>query len=256
MQRIIEAVPSAVLAKDNEGYTPLHLAAIHHQTTMMDILRSNGADLYELDPKQNSALHWLAPHFVLVCYDDDDSMTSSVSEDTVTYFQSLVVSGLDINQANSDGQTAIFCFMNSDLKGGLQKRRKYTQLLQVFVDSEANLSHADANGENVLHLLAKQDWWYSGKKQVLFERLMELGVNPRQENKKLQTAIDIASATNNYRVLRLFSPEHEKAEDTASEDGSCDSKRGGCNEEEEEDFADEDSEPGYEVIATSEVGGL
>lgn len=264
--RLIQSNPAAVLAKDKEGYTPLHLASKHQQPDIMDILIDNGGDVFELDPRQNSALHWLAPRLVKppvyarYTYECTDKSTDATK--MIEYFKGLVAKGLDINQVNSEGRTPLFGFVSADPDGALPKRRLYAEPFKIFRKHAANLSHQDAEGQNVLHILAGQRLRSSKKKVWLFKELLRLGANPRQENNKLQTAIDIASTTSNYGVLDLFRPElvgnataTDDSDIACSEDESYSNTvpKKGDESSKVEEASDNESEPGYEVVDMDEV---
>ncbi|CEJ94640.1 hypothetical protein VHEMI10159 [[Torrubiella] hemipterigena] len=263
--RLIQSNPAAVLVKDKEGYTPLHLASKHQQPDIMDILMANGGDVFELDPGRNSALHWLAPRlvkpqvYVRYTYECIDESTDATK--MIEYFKGLVAKGLDINQVNSEGRTPLFGFISADPEGELPKRRLYAEPFKIFRKQAANMSQQDTDGQNVLHILAGQRLRPYSKKVWLFKKLLMLGANPRQENNKLQTAIDIASTTSNYRVLELFRPElANSATVTDDSDISCsddESSNAVPKKDDEsskvEEASDNESEPGYEVIDTEEV---
>jgi ankyrin repeat protein len=54
----LKAEPSLLNEKDEEGYTPLHLAVIAGNTSIVKFLISQGADYDAVDTEMHSAIHW------------------------------------------------------------------------------------------------------------------------------------------------------------------------------------------------------
>lgn len=77
------AAPDLVDRRDDDGLTPLHLAAIAGDTRMVGFLLANGADVRAVDNEGHTVVHWAtgrwrrlrrAPgyesRFVVVCAED------------------------------------------------------------------------------------------------------------------------------------------------------------------------------------------
>ncbi len=58
IEQILKAEPSLLNEKDEEGYTPLHLAVIAGNTAIVKYLISQGADFNAVDNEMHSAVHW------------------------------------------------------------------------------------------------------------------------------------------------------------------------------------------------------
>lgn len=95
--------------------------------------------------------------------------------------------------------------------------------LQIFLKAGANLQMRSNHGETLLHLVAAQRWpqkragrWTLGESQQAdmlqtFKALMERGLDPRAEDAKGRSSIDIAVACGNTFLLKLFGPEDREA---------------------------------------------
>ena len=54
----MKAEPSLLNEKDEEGYTPLHLAVIAGNGDIVKFLIQQGADINAVDNEMHSAIHW------------------------------------------------------------------------------------------------------------------------------------------------------------------------------------------------------
>lgn len=224
---LVEHGPAAVNMADNQGRKPLHLAlavyADRRQESLFAIkhLISAGADVSEPDPvTSNSTLHQLAPRLV---------GHAERAAETTKLFRELSASG-DINIRNASGETPVMSFTAAGWKGtddptGKILRPKYAiandvnhaTALSVFVDLGADLMAVDARGRTLLHITASReipadssDWDQKEDVKTAFQKLMELGLDPRREDAELRTAIDIAVARNVREIMQLFREKVEK----------------------------------------------
>ena len=58
ISQIISSDPSLINEKDDEGYTPLHLAVISGNKEIVKYLISKGADFNAVDNENHSSVHW------------------------------------------------------------------------------------------------------------------------------------------------------------------------------------------------------
>ncbi|CAB4065734.1 unnamed protein product [Lepeophtheirus salmonis] len=58
IDQILSADPSLISQKDDEGYTPLHLAVISGNKAIVKYLLSKGADVDAVDDELHSSVHW------------------------------------------------------------------------------------------------------------------------------------------------------------------------------------------------------
>ena len=58
IEQILTAEPALLNDKDEEGYTPLHLAVIAGNKAVIKFLVSKGADVNAVDNEQHSVIHW------------------------------------------------------------------------------------------------------------------------------------------------------------------------------------------------------
>lgn len=52
------AAPGLVETRDEDGFTPLHLAVISGNMQLVTFLLANGADVNSLDSEKHSVVHW------------------------------------------------------------------------------------------------------------------------------------------------------------------------------------------------------
>ncbi len=58
IEQIIAADPALLNQTDEEGYTPLHLAVISGNSSIVKFLIGKGADVNAVDNEKHSAVHW------------------------------------------------------------------------------------------------------------------------------------------------------------------------------------------------------
>ncbi|KAM0447831.1 hypothetical protein ACHAO4_008575 [Trichoderma viride] len=224
---LVEQGPAAVNMVDKQGRKPLHLAlAVYsdrRQESLFAIkhLISAGANVGEPDPVTgNSTLHQLAPRLV--------GHAERAAEAT-KLFRELSTSD-DINTRNKNSETPVMAFAAAGWEGTRDPTRKvshpkyaiandvnHAMALSIFVDLGADLMAVDARGQTLLHITASReiptdgsDWDQRDDVTSAFEKLMELGIDPRREDAELRTAIDVAVARNVRDVMKLFREKVEK----------------------------------------------
>ncbi|KAL7920278.1 putative ankyrin repeat protein [Trichoderma austrokoningii] len=217
---LVKHGPAAISMIDKQGRKPLHLAlpvySDSRQESLFAIkhLISAGANVSEPDPMTgNSTLHQLAPRLV--------GHAERAAEAT-SLFRELSTS-VDINARNFQEETPVMAFAAAGWEGTLDPAGKvshpkyaiaddvnHATALSVFVDLGADLMAVDAKGQTLLHITASREfrndgsnWDQRDEVKGAFEKLMELGLDPRREDGELRTAIDVAVARNG-RIMRLF----------------------------------------------------
>ncbi|KAM0513647.1 hypothetical protein ACHAPE_007697 [Trichoderma viride] len=233
---LIEHGPAAVHMADKQGRKPFHLAlavyADRRQESLSTInhLIFAGADVSEIDPVTgNSTLHQLAPRLV--------GHAERAAEATKLFRE--LCSTIDINSLNAMGETPVMAFAAAGWKGTRDPTRKvshpkyaiandvnHAMALNIFVSLGADLMAVDARGQTLLHVTASRelptdssDWDQRDDVISAFEKLMELGVDPRREDDELRTAIDVAVARNIRGIVQLFREKVEKRVEESDSEG-------------------------------------
>jgi len=57
-QAVVVAAPESINARDEDGYTALHLAVIAGNKPLIQLLLTNGAQVHALDEEEHSVVHW------------------------------------------------------------------------------------------------------------------------------------------------------------------------------------------------------
>lgn len=52
------AAPELIETRDEDGFTPLHLAVIAGNTQLVTFLLANGADVFSVDNEKHTVVHW------------------------------------------------------------------------------------------------------------------------------------------------------------------------------------------------------
>ena len=104
-------------ARDSDGWTPLHIAAVNLSYTKMNFLLQNGADLEAKTVYGSNALHLVADH-----------------QDSARFIHLLIQKGLDPTDRNKAGQTALeIAYRRNHLKSAKQIEGLYENVYRVFL---------------------------------------------------------------------------------------------------------------------------
>ena len=143
-------------AKDIEGYTPLHAAALVGQTEMMQLLLLRGADKDALDNKAKTPLFWAV-------YNRHPSSALA-----------LLAAGADVNLENGEFKIPVI---------QLAAQYGHVEILRAVIEHRADVDAANKHGDTALHIAA----WY--KKTEAVDVLVEAGANIEARNRTGRTPL-------------------------------------------------------------------
>lgn len=63
---MVMAAPDLVDSRDDDGFTPLHLAVISGNMQLVTFLLANNADVNAMDNEKHTVVHWATGEFKLV----------------------------------------------------------------------------------------------------------------------------------------------------------------------------------------------
>ncbi|KAI1847609.1 hypothetical protein JX266_006461 [Neoarthrinium moseri] len=185
--------PELVDQTDSLGNSPLLIAlhAAESNVTAAEALINAGADVLAVDNDGNTALH-------ILCRKCPRDMRRDL-------LQTLLARGLDVNTRNKKGQTPLFEFYGSPVGDPDHLMQYYRidcikaekEVLEIFDTAGADFAMVDEEGRGLLHVAAKADAWR-------FKILLDRGLDVKVEDAQRQTALDIAAASGNRNVLKLF----------------------------------------------------
>ncbi|KAH6687893.1 ankyrin repeat-containing domain protein [Plectosphaerella plurivora] len=259
---LAERSTAALKMADRMGRKPLHLALAaftncsQKSSFAVRHLLSLGADVSESDPVGgDSTLHMLARRMI---------GEKTVAAEAASMFRAVAATQ-DINARNSAGETPVFSFAAAGWDATWDPEMKtrhpayairndvmHAAALEVFIELGADLMVVDARGRTLLHATAAREvrgsWSQREDIQDMFERLMELGLDPRAEDEALRTPIDEAVARERNEVLALFTEEgRRKAEEERARRGEPEVEvvaKAACNEDSDSDDSGWDSDWG------------
>ncbi|EDO02691.1 hypothetical protein SS1G_05168 [Sclerotinia sclerotiorum 1980 UF-70] len=197
----IPGVRSLITQKDNAGYSPLHHAFAAPRftphfpiTKIVDtFLNEGGTDLLEPDPQSDTALHYISRKL------------PSEPPGLLPFMDRFIALGCDMNARNDMGMTPLLEYLQCS---------RYQSNLPWFKEHGADFKVKNNEGEGALHIVAKKKAYISAWRKVneernpvaqLFEVLVkEYGCEVLDEDEKGRTALDIAAAVGNQKILELF----------------------------------------------------
>ncbi|CAH0055072.1 unnamed protein product [Clonostachys solani] len=210
---LVSSDPSTIHVADNAGFKPLHRASQFGQSWAIWRLVDLGADLLEPDPDGNTALHFIAPEMV----GEKSSAAAAQAE-----FEHLLAGGLNINARNKKGETPLFLCISAEWSGTREPGTRHptyalendvspSDVLDLYIGRGADIFTADGEGKTLLHAAAGRriedlDWNEDQIKHMenVFKKLMDLGLDPRQEDIQMRTAIDMAVARGRKGIVDFF----------------------------------------------------
>ncbi|KAJ4294202.1 hypothetical protein N0V90_007892 [Kalmusia sp. IMI 367209] len=210
LPRLTDTKEYLVNQADVYGITPLHLALRYAVSrsdgSAAEALLEAGADPFVTDKNKNTALHILA---YLV---DKSAAVRSL-------FSTLLDRGLDINARNVCGETPLFNVNKSLPKSYLPPTStkefiSSAEALALFEDAGADLFAKDKQGRGLLHIAARS---VEKNAATRFELLTRKGLDAVMEDEQKRTALDVAAACDNQKVLRLFDKDNVRNHVTAEE---------------------------------------
>ncbi|QKX59621.1 uncharacterized protein TRUGW13939_06758 [Talaromyces rugulosus] len=140
-------------------------------------------------------------------------------------FERFLDAGVDINAKNKKGNSPLFIYV----KKGMDISDWYTlhygelshndengfkdSVLKMFQEKNADFLICNEEGTSLLHLLAAKTldkFTLDGSDYAcyrvvqLYKFFMELGLDPMAEDKRQRTSLDVAAASGNEHILKLF----------------------------------------------------
>ncbi|KAK3526640.1 hypothetical protein QTP70_030848 [Hemibagrus guttatus] len=152
-----------------DGFTPLHVAALHGHTVLVSLLIRRGAGINACNSQNATPLH-------LACQNSHTQVVSS-----------LVECNAKLNKKDHFGNTPL---IQACLKG-------HEETVSVLIQSGASLNLANNQGNTALHEAVR------GGHQTLVELLLQAGALTHLRNKRQRTALDCAQESNTA-VLRIL----------------------------------------------------
>lgn len=207
---ICSKYPELVQVRDKEGYKPLHTALKLSMWASTQVLVDAGADLRDVDPQGNTALHHLS------------CARSGVIH---ALFKKALELKVEINTRNDLGQTPLTKFLGygSYTPGNFpydeeQAIQESLEILQnIFIANGADIFTTDNEGKGLLHVIAKKK--SSGRfdfntavegsesLKTLFKTLVDKGLDPWLEDMGQVTPLDVAAVVGNDAILKMFRKE-------------------------------------------------
>ncbi|KAH8886459.1 ankyrin [Thozetella sp. PMI_491] len=208
---IAQRAPELAHQTNDQGITPLQSVLSTrersiHMVDYVDTLLSAGVDPSKTFPDGSTALHGLLEGEV---WTDDGE---GIFEPLLRLLERLLSLGADLNATDSKGETPLFSFFrNGYLSRGLKPAPVAAAALLAFCEffdrHGANWRAINADGESLLHAVASVSTRRLGnanKEVSAFQFLMSKGLDPMDENKKSQTALDVAATSSSRDILQLF----------------------------------------------------
>uniref|UniRef100_A0AAR2LEZ4 VPS9 domain-containing protein n=1 Tax=Pygocentrus nattereri TaxID=42514 RepID=A0AAR2LEZ4_PYGNA len=155
-----------------DGFTPLHVAALHGHTALVSLLIRHGANINARNGQSATPLH-------LACQNSHIQVVTS-----------LVECNAKLNKRDQFGNTPL---IQACLKG-------HVQTVAVLIESGASVNLANNQGNTAIHEAVR------GGHQALVELLLQAGAFTHLRNKRQRTPLDCAQeiASKNTGILKIL----------------------------------------------------
>lgn len=212
---------ASVTVKDHAGFSPLYYALSDSygsfQSWACAKLLDKGADPFVVGPDGQTALHYLTPRLMQYSsVDGQDRLQEPYRDEKSPHafpqfpslYQRFVDAGCDRNARDDAGNTPLFAYVATvKCYGGGYFRSippDPKDQRQIFADHDILATNEEGN--SLLHVVAERDIdeCMPDDGVNLFKMLVDLGLDPRAENKNHITPLDVAATYDNHRVLALF----------------------------------------------------
>jgi ankyrin repeat protein len=196
VQALLQSDPKLVNEKDNLGDTPLHVAALHGQLEVAQVLIAAGADV---NAKNNYAPFtpgdlwpYLSPSnhpdpvalLSVHALDQRDTQNGYTPLDLATFsarykpvVELLVTKGANVNAQASSGATPLFWAVMRDQKDEVK----------FLIDHAANVNVADAYGDTILDIVLRLQ--YTSMIQMLLDKDVDVNAQDQSQHRPLTYAL-------------------------------------------------------------------
>lgn len=216
---------AAVNSRCNYGFRPLTLAleSYAEKPTSADAMTINtlldgGADPLSFLPDGRTALHCIAT--VLMDFSNVDRQ-GQIKEDegadhfteAISLYQRFYAADCDCNIADHNGNTPIFHYVRApksyngrdNIDFACARKSNPEDYAHMFATHD--IRRINLVGDTLLHVIARREEALCDSddhESSLFKLLVDLGLNPREENIDGQTPLDIAATQEKTKILALF----------------------------------------------------
>lgn len=210
-----EACKKMLSHKDNEGYTPFHIALRVLRPEICFRLLNLGADLLDPDPTGATALHHIASQYLQRHrprrgQNLRQKHLDGHHEGALKLWRIYLDLGRSINVRDGAGSPPLFAYLSSPPNVDYSKPEHscchLESFSQLFDAEDLDIAARNMAGETALHVIARRGRNYYGKDEhdrQLIEFFVK-DIDPLAENKEGMTALDVAAATGKSEILELF----------------------------------------------------
>ncbi|KAF2468345.1 ankyrin [Lindgomyces ingoldianus] len=208
---VLKGAPELINQVDDEGNTPLHKACEASIDHVGELL-SMGADPLAVNAKGATPLHYL------LCEKWNAALGVKIEGPLYELFLRFLTMGANINARDHHGETPIFHYcrrafgVNFTPKSEVPKGLYYYSpiwempLFEFFDQAGVDWKVLNNDGETLMHIVAAgRGCSVIGTSVQRFKFLVDKGLNVMAEDKRQQTPLDLAAASNEEGILALFS---------------------------------------------------
>lgn len=184
-----KSVKGGINKKNYDGKSPIFMGVSTNNIPVVEYLLLKNANITVKDDDKNTLIHEFLKN-ISEC---------SEFKETPKILRLLLEKGVDINEQNDDGDTALHLLCRSDVSSVC-----FVNILESFVKNGLDLNMRNKKGNAALHLIAENPGILKSFKKFAARRLLELGADRNIKNANGKCPWELATTPTSRQLRKIL----------------------------------------------------